>query len=103
MPFRDRRDAGQRLAEQLRHLRAEQPLVLALPRGGVVVAEQVAVALGAPLAALIACRLSAPDYSDLAIAALAEGGVRLIEELPVRLLGLPRGTSAQVWAVGEIV
>jgi len=58
--YRDRIDAGRRLAGRLETYRAEHPVVLGLPRGGVVVAYEVARALGAPLDVLVARKLAAP-------------------------------------------
>ena len=73
MPFRDRIDAGRRLAAALRRYRGEQPVVLALPRGGVPVAAEVSAALGAPLDLVIARKIGVPDQPELAMGAIAEG------------------------------
>lgn len=74
MVFRDRTDAGRQLAQLLRRLREEDPLVLGLPRGGVVVAYEVAMALGAPLDVWVARKIGAPGRPELGIGAVAEGG-----------------------------
>jgi putative phosphoribosyl transferase len=88
--FLDRRDAGRRLASALDRYRGAAPLILALPRGGVVVAAEVARALGAPLDVLVARKLGAPFNPEFAIGAIAPGVVR-IDEPSVRALGVPSG------------
>ncbi|MET9856512.1 phosphoribosyltransferase [Streptomyces sp. NPDC006450] len=85
MMFTDRVDAGQRLAEALRHLEAEDPVVLGLPRGGVPVAFQVARALDAPLDVIVVRKLGVPHHRELGFGAIGEGGVRVISEDIVRL------------------
>jgi predicted phosphoribosyltransferase len=72
MRFADRREAGQRLAAALEHLRARRPIVLAAPRGGVIVGDVVARALGASLEAVVARKLRAPGNPELAVGAVAE-------------------------------
>jgi len=73
VPFADRRDAGRRLAERLVPLAASGPVVIALPRGGVPVAYEVAGALNAPLEVLGVRKLGAPGNPELAVGAIAEG------------------------------
>lgn len=73
MRFRDRSDAGRRLAEALARYRDQAPLVLALPRGGVPVAAEVAAALGAPLDILLVRKIGVPFEPELAMGAVAEG------------------------------
>jgi len=84
--FRDRVDAGRQLAE---HLPSDlvDPLVLALPRGGVPVAKEVAARLGAPLEVLVARKIGAPGHEELGIGAIAEGGAIVGSDL-VRALRL---------------
>jgi putative phosphoribosyl transferase len=97
-PFSDRHDAGKQLAGALVHLRAERPLVVGLPRGGVVVAYEVAVALAAPLDVVIARKLGAPARPELAIGAIGEDGVVLVDERTAAACGLDRaGVEAIVW------
>ena len=72
--FRDRVDAGRRLAERLRHLRGEDAVVLGLPRGGVPVAAEVARALDAPLDVIVVRKLGVPFQPELAMGAVGEGG-----------------------------
>ncbi|MEU9305130.1 alpha/beta family hydrolase [Streptomyces sp. NPDC048269] len=80
MFFADRADAGRRLAEVLRHLSQEDPVVLGLPRGGVPVAFHVARALGAPLDVIVVRKLGVPYHRELGFGAIGEGGVRVISE-----------------------
>jgi putative phosphoribosyl transferase len=88
--FRDRTEAGQLLAAQLRAYE-ERPdvLVLALPRGGVPVAYEVAKALHVPLDVLIVRKLGVPGQEELAMGAIASGGVRVLNNDVVQLLGVP--------------
>ncbi|MDF3069162.1 MAG: putative phosphoribosyltransferase [Polyangiaceae bacterium] len=74
MPFRNRRDAGRRLADELQRFEAQAPVVLALPRGGVPVAYEVATRFRAPLDVLIVRKLGAPRHPELAMGAIASGG-----------------------------
>ena len=71
--FCDRRDAGLRLAVALAPYRQERPIVLALPRGGVPVAFEVAKALAAPLDVLLVRKIGAPGYEELALGAIVDG------------------------------
>lgn len=85
-PFRDRRDAGRRLAEELRRFEESQPLVLALPRGGVPVAYEVAHRLHAPLDVTIVRKLGAPRHPELAMGAMAHGGAVVLNGEILKLL-----------------
>ena len=79
MAFRDRADAGRVLAGALAHLAGwDDVVVLALPRGGVPVAAEVARALGAPLDVLLVRKLGVPGHAELAMGAIATGGVRVL-------------------------
>jgi putative phosphoribosyl transferase len=86
--FRDRADAGRRLAELLRAKGFHDPVVLALPRGGVPVAAEVAVGLGAPLEVFVARKVGAPGQPEWGIGAVAEGGAVVSNDAAVRALGL---------------
>ena len=87
--FADRRDAGRTLADHLSEY-AERPdvVVLGLPRGGVPVAFEVAAALSAPLDVLIVRKLGVPGHRELAMGAIASGGVRVVNDELVRMLGI---------------
>ncbi|MDG9713573.1 phosphoribosyltransferase [Streptomyces sp. DH10] len=92
MRFRDRRQAGGELAETLRVRQREgalpDPLVLALPRGGVAVAREVAEALDAPLDVLVVRKIGAPFQEELGVGAMAGDEVPLLDEDAMRHLGL---------------
>ncbi|HET6922256.1 MAG TPA: phosphoribosyltransferase family protein, partial [Anaeromyxobacteraceae bacterium] len=95
MLFEDRRDAGRRLAELLARYRDDRPVVLGLPRGGVVVAAEVARALGAPLDVVVARKLGAPGIPEYGIGAIAEGGAVFVSAGAVRELSIrPEEVSA---------
>jgi putative phosphoribosyl transferase len=72
-PFKDRRDAGRQLGAALMHLKVAHPLVLALPRGGVPVAYEVAQALDAPLDVLLVRKIGAPGFPELGLGAVVDG------------------------------
>ncbi len=88
MRYQNRRDAGQRLGEILRNNHLRDPVVLALPRGGVPVAFEVARALAAPLEIFVSRKIGAPRHSEFGIGAIAEGGVTVFDEGSVTALGL---------------
>nr|WP_202443858.1 phosphoribosyltransferase family protein [Streptomyces sp. SID8375] len=94
--FTDRADAGHRLAEALRHLEGEDPVVLGLPRGGVPVAFQVARALHAPLDVIVVRKLGVPYQRELGFGAIGEGGVRVISDDIVRRGRLEQADLASV-------
>jgi putative phosphoribosyl transferase len=89
-PFKDRRDAGRKLAQKLATY-AGQPnvLILALPRGGVPVAYEVALALNALLDIFIVRKLGLPGREELAIGAIASGGIRVLNNDVIRMLSVP--------------
>jgi putative phosphoribosyl transferase len=87
--FGDREDAGRRLAERLAGYRGESPIVFALPRGGVPVGYEIAHALEALLDIFIARKLSAPGREEFGIGAVAQGGVRVLNERAVEALEIP--------------
>lgn len=90
MGFRDRRDAGRQLGAALDRYRARRPLIVALPRGGVVVAAEVAAVLGADLDILVVRKLGAPDQPELGLGAIAEGGVVLLNKPLMRQVGVTK-------------
>lgn len=88
--FRDRREAGKKLAQKLSVYAGRQDVtVLALPRGGVPVAYEVARALNAPLDVFIVRKLGMPGREELAIGAIASGGVRVLNQDIIRMLSIP--------------
>jgi predicted phosphoribosyltransferase len=90
MPFADRTDAGRRLAERLVGLNLPDPVALALPRGGVPVAAEVARALNAPLDLVIVRKLGMPGHAELAAGAIADGDppVRVLNDTVLRMAGI---------------
>lgn len=90
MRFADRTDAGRRLGERLAALALPDPVVLALPRGGVPVGYEVAAALSAPLDVVVARKLGAPFQPELGVGAIAEGGVLVLEDATLAGVGLTR-------------
>lgn len=90
MPFKDRKDAGRKLAAALAEYRSERPVVLALPRGGVPVAAEVAAALQAPLDLILVRKIGVPLQTELAMGAVADGGSPLVvrNEDVIRLAGV---------------
>lgn len=97
MRFRDRREAGRRLAARLAEY-ANRPdvIVLALTCGGVPVAYEIAEAIGAPLDVFLVRRLAAPGSEDLAIGAIATGGVSVLNENVVGYLNISNETLEEV-------
>jgi putative phosphoribosyl transferase len=98
MVFADREDAGRRLAGALGHLRGEPAVVLGLPRGGVLVAFEVARALGAPLDVIVVRKLGMPRQPELAMGAVGEGGIQVINRDVVRRAGISEENLAAVVA-----
>ncbi|MEJ2514284.1 MAG: phosphoribosyltransferase [Gammaproteobacteria bacterium] len=95
--YQDRIDAGRRLAEALAGYAGRQDvLVLGLPRGGVPVAAEVARALHAPLDVMVVRKLGAPWQPELAMGAIASGGIRLLNERVVRALGVDHEAIQEV-------
>ena len=98
LPFRDRRDAGRMLAAAL-YPYNDRPgtIVLALPRGGVVPAAEIAAALGLPLDLVISRKLGAPGNPEYAIGAIAEGGTPYFNRKALRLTG-----ASEAYIAGEV-
>jgi putative phosphoribosyl transferase len=99
--FRNRREAGRALAERMApYAKRPDVLVLALPRGGVPVAYEVARALDAPLDVFLVRKLGVPGHEEYALGAIASGGVRVMNEDLVRALRLP-ATAIDAMAARE--
>ncbi|MFF2042634.1 phosphoribosyltransferase family protein [Kitasatospora sp. NPDC058170] len=94
--FTDRTDAGRRLAARLDHLRGADAVVVALPRGGVPVAAEVAAALGAPLDICVIRKLGVPYQPELGMGAIGEDGVRVLNDHVMRLAGVTADQLARV-------
>ncbi|MGE5543164.1 MAG: phosphoribosyltransferase [Bacillota bacterium] len=89
--FRDRKEAGRLLLREVEALGLASPVVLGIPRGGVVVAAEVARGLGAPLDVIIPRKIGAPFNAELAIGAIAQDGTMILDEAMVRALRVERG------------
>jgi predicted phosphoribosyltransferase len=100
--FRDRAEAGRFLAEQLSdYAGRDNVIVLALPRGGVPVASEVAKALGAPLDMFVVRKLGVPGHEELAMGAIASGGLLVLDPGIVRTLGIS-GTEIERAVAAEL-
>ncbi|HMP72161.1 MAG TPA: phosphoribosyltransferase family protein [Kiritimatiellia bacterium] len=100
--FADRAAAGRALAARLdRYVARRDSLVLALPRGGVPVAFEVARALGAPLDLILVRKLGVPGEEELALGALAEGGLRVLNDDVVAAAGVGLATIERIAARAE--
>jgi putative phosphoribosyl transferase len=95
--FDDRRDAGSQLARHLDHLKGPDTIVVGLPRGGIPVAAEVADRLGAPLDALLVRKIGVPFQPELAMGAIGEGGVRVMNESVIRQAHI----TAEEWSAVE--
>ena len=87
--FTNRTEAGKQLAASLQNI-SKNAIVLAVPRGGVVVGFEIAYALNIPLDIIIAKKIGAPENPELAIGAVAEDGSYLLDDKLVRMLGIPQ-------------
>jgi len=99
--FIDRRDAGRRLADRLADLAPLRPVVIGLPRGGVLVAAEVAAGLDAPLELLVVRKLGVPEQPELALGAIAEGGARVLNADVLAATGIGEDELARLTAHEE--
>lgn len=90
MPFKDRSDAGRQLAAALAEYKDRQPVILALPRGGVPVAAEVAASLNAPIDLILVRKIGVPTQPELAMGAVVDGGAPIVvrNEDVMRLAGV---------------
>ena len=88
MIFKDRADAGRRLAAQLKEYAPLRPIIFGIPRGGVIVAHEVARALGAPLCLAFPRKIGAPGQPELALGAVGDDGSVILDDDLVRQLGV---------------
>ena len=88
MRFHDRTDAGRQLADRLGRLDLCGPVVLALPRGGVPVAFEIACGLEAPMEVFVARKVGAPGHPERGIGAVAEGDGEVSDRFALQMLGL---------------
>src|SRR5687767_4121820 len=97
MKFRDRQEAGRVLAERLDHLRGDPSVVvLGLPRGGLPVAFEVARQLNAPLDVFVVRKLGVPGHRELAMGAIASGGVRVLNHSVIAMLSIPASAIEEI-------
>ena len=94
--FRDREDAGRKLARYLEHLRGADLVVLGLPRGGVPVAGEVARALMAPLDVIVVRKLGVPYQPEVAMGAIGEGGILVLNHDVIKMAGVGQNELAAV-------
>jgi putative phosphoribosyl transferase len=97
--FKDRTDAGRQVAAMLTHLRGQNVIVLGLPRGGLPVAYEVAHALHAPLDLLNVRKLGVPWHEELAMGAIAGGGVRVLNNEVIMATGVTQANLDEVTAL----
>lgn len=102
MRFRDRSEAGKQLAQKLlRYTNDSQAIVLALPRGGVPVGYEVAQALRLPFDVFLVRKLGVPGHGELAMGAIASGGVRILNDDVVEYLHIPPDTIERIERVEQ--
>jgi putative phosphoribosyl transferase len=95
--FRDRQEAGRALAERLlQYVGRPDAIILALPRGGVPVGYEIARALHVPLDVLVVRKLGVPGHEELAMGAIASGGIRVLHETVIQALGLSKSIIDRV-------
>jgi putative phosphoribosyl transferase len=95
-PFADRHQAGVELAARLERYRGTDAVILALPRGGIPVAFEIAEALGAPLDIFVVRKLGTPGHPELAMGAIASGGVRVLSDDVIRWYGISQAAIETV-------
>lgn len=98
MPFKDRAEAGRKLAKALASYKEEEPVVLALPRGGVPVAAEVCAALNAPLDLILVRKIGVPLQPELAMGAVVDGGAPIVvrNEDVIKLAGIDEAAFKEV-------
>lgn len=94
--FKDRSDAGAQLARLLNEYRGNKTLVLGLPRGGVVVAYEVAKILKSPLDVIVVRKIGAPWDPELAIGAISEKGVQFVDKQSIASLGIAKSSLGEI-------
>lgn len=96
MYYIDRYDAGRKLADALLQYKDEKPLILALPRGGVVLGYEVSKTLKAPLDVFIARKIGVPFYPELGIGAIAPNGIKILNKQLIKSLNIPENEVEKV-------
>ncbi len=88
-PFSNRVEAGRLLARELEPLRGKNAVILGIPRGGIIAARELALALEGELDVILSHKLRTPGRPEVAMGAVAEGGIAFVDSEIVRLLGIP--------------
>jgi len=96
MIYKDRQDAGRQLAEKLMKFKDEKPVIIALPRGGVVTGYEVAKMLNAPLDVMITRKLGAPFQPELGVGAIAPNDVSILNLDAIRFLGISKDEMEEI-------
>jgi len=96
MIYKDRDDAGIALAEELQKYKDEKPIIMALPRGGVVLGYEVAKALKAPLDVIVPRKIGAPQNPEYGIGAIAPGQIAILNNEAIRALNIPPQAVEQI-------
>lgn len=96
MIYKDRQDGGRQLAEKLMKFKDEKPIIIALPRGGVVTGYEVAKMLNAPLDVIITRKLGAPFQPELGIGAIAPNNVRILNTDAIRFIGISKDDMEEI-------
>lgn len=94
--FHNREEAARKLAPRLTHLRSSHPIVLGLPRGGVPIAAEIARHLNAPLDVIVVRKLGIPYQPEVAMGAIGEGGVEVLDHRLIESAGVSAGQVADV-------
>ena len=102
MRFRDRTHAGELLADAVEALGLPDPVVFGLARGGVAVAAPIAAALGVPLDVIVVRKVGAPAQRELAIGAVAEGGVTVVDTDLLAAVGIPEARFLELADVERV-
>jgi putative phosphoribosyl transferase len=87
-PFYDRSEAGRLLSQALESLRGQDVVVLGIPRGGIITAQELATGLGGDLDVILSHKLRTPGQPELAMGAIAEGGITYVDPKIIRMLGI---------------
>lgn len=98
MFFKDRYDAGRNLAAELIKFKDENPVIVALPRGGVVIGFEVAKLLKAPLDVIVARKIGAPFYPELGIGAIAPNGIKILDKNLIKSLNVSERALEEIIA-----
>lgn len=94
--FKNREEAGRTLGESLKRYKFENPVILAIPRGGVVIGYEVANIIKASLDVIVVRKIGAPTQPELGIGAVAEGGIEILDKELIKSLRIPKNSVSEV-------